>query len=871
MLFYAQVLEQTLGILQDGKKSELQKILELKGDEAQEQLDILQSIADSPRPLTPRGRFLTLKTIFCLSQESGQYPRCYVIKNLKLGPRIARGAFGDLYKATVEANGQDENVVPNDKFYAVKVVQLFPGSVDITDCLREAILWRQLKHPNVLPFLGMYYQDEIQQDVCFVSPYMDMGSLSVMLKNKPPADEDLYTLVHDIACGLTYLHGEKIIHGDLKDANVLISDGSRASLCDFGQSRLATATGFKSTKRQGGGTPGFIAPEVSKRGRTSNEGDVYAFGRLCFQILKKMYGLLDLRWLSEDSHEVDPTRPEGLPSRRDLDLIWDMILKCLDGKPSLRPDAKELVSLVDEMSPKKIIPPPDWDDLDPSFMRLRSNVDHGEMCLRSSLPANLSAPMTIHSAASVSLPDGGNSPMLLDRTTSPYLQPAQSLQNFPSHISVYTENPEKTQIDYQEIPPHYYQQHLSRNYKSSLGMALDYQYATGSRHRSPGDVRTGLSDTTGESMSSIAVPTAIIENTELPTAPTVYEQYPMEMALSNPPQSMQPSMTPTQPASHIPIQSCRTGTAVVGWQPNEHLPTSIIQTSFTQFPVPSEQASSAYQSQSFEPPVRNSQLSEWPSTPVQPPAFLSSLDSYVLMTRGSPPEFLSNLRTRTLKGLRHYSSEEELSRWDLMDVDTTENSPASATQAASDEGSEPPKKKKAFGCGYPGCHRTFTVKSNAKRHLRTHGINPDLFSSRPDWSIDFEDPQIVQEGGSGTTNLAAPSKIKWMPLPLSSRFNATSPSPTTRNSMPALVGGNGDWESDCEESESSLDEHHHHLWPMYTIRGGSVPVGDVQSYAPEITVGTLRLESPPRDVNVGFSCNGSSDSLGITELYYSGL
>ncbi|KAF5371786.1 hypothetical protein D9758_003548 [Tetrapyrgos nigripes] len=480
-----------------------------------------------------------------------------------------------------------------------------------------------------------------------------------------------------------------------------------------------------------------------------------------------------------------------------------------------------------------------------------------------------------------------------DPSSSPYPQPAQSLQNLSSYTSVYTENPEKTQIDYQEIPPHYYQQHLSRNYTSSLGMALDYQYATGSRHRSPGDVRTGLSDTTGESMSSIAVPTAIIENTELLTAPTVYEQYPMEMALSNPPQSMQPSMTPTQPASHISIQSRRTelavvpGTAVVGWQPNEHLPISIIQTSSTQFPVPSEQAFSAYESLSFEPPVRNSQLLERPSTPVHPPAFSSSLDSYELMTRGSPPEFLSNWRARTLKSLRHYSSESELSRWNLMDqesVDTTENSLASATQAASDEGSEPPKKKKKgkmhpcemcgkafprpsglkihmnthahlkpFGCGYPGCHRTFTVKSNAKRHLRTHGINPDLFSSRPDWSIDFEDPQIVQEGGSGTTNLAAPSKIKWMPLSLSSRFNTTSPNPTTRHSMPALGGGDGDWESDCEESEP-LDEHHHYLEPTHTIRGGSVPVGDVQSYASGMTTTIgIKLESPPRDANPGFS------------------
>jgi hypothetical protein len=83
----------------------------------------------------------------------------------------------------------------------------------------------------------------------------------------------------------------------------------------------------------------------------------------------------------------------------------------------------------------------------------------------------------------------------------------------------------------------------------------------------------------------------------------------------------------------------------------------------------------------------------------------------------------------------------------------------------------------AFPCGYPGCDRTFTVRSNAKRHLRTHGVIP--VSSIPDplpgpYVIDFSAPAVMGSSAPTAQVISAPVKLRWMPPSLMSRTNVQS-------------------------------------------------------------------------------------------------
>ena len=100
---------------------------------------------------------------------------------------------------------------------------------------REAVIWKRLSHPNIVPFLGIAQSKT--PFLCMVSSWMENGNLAMFLKKQPGANRldlvserniirlrensSLYTQVADIARGLKYLHELLIVHGDVKSVNSL--------------------------------------------------------------------------------------------------------------------------------------------------------------------------------------------------------------------------------------------------------------------------------------------------------------------------------------------------------------------------------------------------------------------------------------------------------------------------------------------------------------------------------------------------------------------------------------------------------------------------------------------------------------------------
>ncbi|KAK1699080.1 hypothetical protein QYE76_015777 [Lolium multiflorum] len=75
-----------------------------------------------------------------------------------------------------------------------------------------------------------------------------------------------------MATGLAYLHGESLVHGDVKAGNVVIGADGRAKLADFGCARKAGGGPII------GGTPAFMAPEVARGEEQGPAADVWALG-----------------------------------------------------------------------------------------------------------------------------------------------------------------------------------------------------------------------------------------------------------------------------------------------------------------------------------------------------------------------------------------------------------------------------------------------------------------------------------------------------------------------------------------------------------------------------------------------------------------
>ncbi|KAJ7278679.1 kinase-like domain-containing protein [Mycena rebaudengoi] len=195
-----------------------------------------------------------MKTLIKLSRASRLYPECLTLTGVDMAKDpIAAGGFGDVFMG--KFRGED---------IAVKVLRIF-RETDIDELLKEfsteIAIWRQLAHANVLPFYGVYRQDTSLSRVCLVCPWMENGHLVQFLKNNP--DTNCLPLALDIAQGLAYLHSEKIVHGDLKALNILVSLSGRAYIADFGlASMMESKPQLLSSTMGRGGTPRWQAPEL---------------------------------------------------------------------------------------------------------------------------------------------------------------------------------------------------------------------------------------------------------------------------------------------------------------------------------------------------------------------------------------------------------------------------------------------------------------------------------------------------------------------------------------------------------------------------------------------------------------------------------
>ncbi|KAJ7840713.1 kinase-like domain-containing protein [Mycena olivaceomarginata] len=147
------------------------------------------------------------------------------------------GRCSDIYRANLTRSDGRSILV------AIKLLRI-ADSAEAGTCMellnREARMWRNLKHPNILPFLGVY---EIGAPLpILLSPFFTFGHIGIYLRNHASASRQ--QLMHGVGNGLGYLHSNGIVHGDLKESNILVDKHHVACICDFGISRIMKLAGF---------------------------------------------------------------------------------------------------------------------------------------------------------------------------------------------------------------------------------------------------------------------------------------------------------------------------------------------------------------------------------------------------------------------------------------------------------------------------------------------------------------------------------------------------------------------------------------------------------------------------------------------------
>lgn len=195
-----------------------------------------------------------------------------LIPGYRLETQLGQGAAGSVYRA------HDPNL---DRWVAIKVLrQSLPDPDAKARFLREAQTLAQNPHPGILPVLDF----GIEPLPYLVLPLLSGGDLGDLLDQAgglDPATRE--ELARSLFNALAHVHRQGILHRDLKLANILVEDGARFLLSDFG---LAFSEEDERLTRTGAivGTPSNMAPEVFHSGQYSPGTDLYAVGILLLEV-----------------------------------------------------------------------------------------------------------------------------------------------------------------------------------------------------------------------------------------------------------------------------------------------------------------------------------------------------------------------------------------------------------------------------------------------------------------------------------------------------------------------------------------------------------------------------------------------------------
>ncbi|KAF8185739.1 kinase-like domain-containing protein [Pholiota molesta] len=219
------------------------------------------------------------------------------------------------------------------------------------DLRREIETWSTLRHPHILQFLGANVMDD---EPFIVMPFIKRGNVRDYIHTNPQCDR--VRIIHQISQGVVYLHSVNVIHGDLKGANVLIDDGERALLCDFGLSEMKVDVDSRSSDKHSDASEGsrpWMAPERLRGSPLRKPCDIYSLALTMYEIHSGV-----IPWSSlprTDFREVvtnQRQRPERLERKYAPQLSdsgWELITRCWTHEPQDRPTISQVCAELADM------------------------------------------------------------------------------------------------------------------------------------------------------------------------------------------------------------------------------------------------------------------------------------------------------------------------------------------------------------------------------------------------------------------------------------------------------------------------------------------------------------------------------------------
>jgi len=256
------------------------------------------------------------------------------MKDFQVISRLGEGSYSSVWKVKRISDGQE---------YAMKKVKMSALSdKEKENALNEVRILASIKSPWIIGYKEAFFEDN-SMTLCIVMEYAAGGDIynkiTTHKKNRTYFKEDeIWTYAIQMIMGLKALHDMKILHRDLKCANVFISkDGKTVKLGDLNVSKVAK-NNLVYTQT---GTPYYASPEVWRDQPYDLKSDIWSLGCVLYEIaaLKPPFTANDMQGLYK---KVQRGVFDRIPPQYSVDL-YNLISMCLQVSPSMRPTCDQLL------------------------------------------------------------------------------------------------------------------------------------------------------------------------------------------------------------------------------------------------------------------------------------------------------------------------------------------------------------------------------------------------------------------------------------------------------------------------------------------------------------------------------------------------
>lgn len=203
--------------------------------------------------------------------------------------------------------------------------------------IREAQAAGILNHPAIVTVHDIGQDDESGMSFIAMEFVEGQNLKEVLAQGRTLTFDQIGDVIAQVADALDFAHSKGIVHRDVKPANIILVEGTRAKITDFGIAKIASGGGNLTTTGQFLGTPNYMAPEQIKGAPVDGRTDIFSLGICLYECLtrRKPFGGDSLTSISykivhepfPPLHEINPQIPVGYE---------EVVAHCLAKDPTKR-------------------------------------------------------------------------------------------------------------------------------------------------------------------------------------------------------------------------------------------------------------------------------------------------------------------------------------------------------------------------------------------------------------------------------------------------------------------------------------------------------------------------------------------------------